>query len=321
MRSVAIIALAILSASCDRGDAAPPSVVPAAPLAAGVVARVAGLDVPAEAVAGIAAAQQVDAATARELAIRDALFAAGAIEAGIARAPDVAFAAKAVLARVLLHELQRESEARGDVTDEELAVVTKRHWLEMDRPAAARVVHAVARVDEKADASKHKQASEVAEAIRRSVLAAHLDPAAPPVTDDGGTSDAIVAAFRSAVAAVPSAGLEIVVEELPPMAADARVVAPSGGAMDETFAKAANALTARGEVSPLVATPFGFHVMVLLERQSALTMEVEERRRAVRSEVFVARQRAAEKELLGRLRAPVQVDGAIDSLLATVPVE
>ena len=316
-----VLVLAFTQPACDGGQAAAPAPAPVAGLGPGVVARAAGLSVTAPTVGGIAAAQRVDAATARDLAVRDALFAAAALEAKVQRTPDVAFATTSILARALLHDLQRESEAVGDVTDEELDQATKRHWFDFDRPEAFRVVHAVVRYAEKDDAARKKKGADLADAIRRAVLATRADPNAPPVTTDAGVVDPLVTAFRTAAESVPADGLEVAVEELPPIAADSRVVAREGGHMVPEFANGAAALAARGDVSIPVVTNFGSHVLLLLERLPPVSVPADERRRQVREEVILSRQRIAEKALLEKLRASVQLDSAVDSILGSVPVE
>jgi peptidyl-prolyl cis-trans isomerase C len=321
-RSLARAALASLALIAGCGsDREPPPPAASARLAAGEIARVAGRVVRSETVAGIAAAQRIDATQARDAAVRDALFAAAAADGRLHEAPDVAFAASAVLARAVLHDIQRESEARGDVTDDELAQATARHWLELDRPEGVHVVHSVVRYAESDDASKKKRAGDVADAIRRAVLAARPDPQAPPIVTDAGTADALAAAFLKVAGEVPADGIEVISEDLPPMAADGRVLTPAGGTMDEVFAKAAAGLASRGDVSQPVVSPFGAHVILLLERIPERRVPADERRRALREEVLIGRQRAAEKALLEKLRAPVQIDPAADSLLQSVPID
>ncbi len=319
-RSRAGLFALLLAVSCSSG-APPPTPAPATELGAGVVARAGGLPIRSPTVAGIVEAQRVEPDRARDLAIRDALFAAAALEANLQREPEVAFSASTVLARSLLHEIQHESESRGDVTDDELAKATARHWLDLDRPASFRVVHAVVRFDEKADPARKKQAGDLAEALRKAILAARPDPSVPPVMTDAGIADPLVASFRAAVTSFPSEGLDIVIEELPPIAADSRVVTRDGGNMDEAFSRAAGGLGGRGEVSAPVVSPYGSHVIELLERVPAMVVPADERRRIVREEVIIARQRTSEKELLEKLRSSVQLDPAVDSLLATVPVD
>jgi peptidyl-prolyl cis-trans isomerase C len=313
----AVAGLALVACSAPSGSGAAPA-APGGPLPAGVVARVGRVEVRASTVGDIVAAQRIEPATARDLAIRDALFESAAKDARLDAAPDVSLSTSTILARSLLHEIQREAEAKGEASSDELARATARHWLEYDRPEAFRTVHAVVRLDAKADAAARKSAGEIAEGIRNAVLAARLDPSLPAA--DAGATDPLVEAFRAAAASVPHDGLEVLVEELPPVAADGRVVSADGGAFDSSFARAASGLAQRGDVSLPATSEFGVHVILLLEKKPAAIVAEPERRRLVRDEILVARERAAEKQLLEKLRVAVALDPAVDALLATVRV-
>lgn len=318
----AALAIGLLLPACassESGNAPRPATTGA--LTAGVIARVGGVDIRSATVGGIAAAQNIDLAIARELAIRDALFVAAALDSRLDADPDVAFSASIVLARSVLHDIQREAEARGDVTDDELAKATARRWLELDRPEAYSTIHAVVRFDDKADAALRRRAGKLADALRKAAVAACSDRSVRPIVADGGLIDPLALAFRAAVEAVPHDGLDVLVEELPTVAADGRIVAPDGGSFDPAFARAASALAERGDVSLPAVSSFGSHVILLLEKLPALTVPVAERRRLVREQVMLARQRAAEKQLLDKLRASVALELAVDSLLETVPVD
>lgn len=322
LERVTALAIGLLLPGCAPSESRnAPRPATSGALTAGVIARVDGVEIRSATVGGIAAAQNIDVARARELAIRDALFVAAARDRRLDTAPGVAFSESAVLARSVLHDIQREAEAQGDVTDDELAGATARRWLELDRPEAYRTMHAVVRFDANADAALRKRAGKLADAFRNAAVAACSDRAAPPIVADGGLVDPLASAFRAAVDAVPHDGLDVLVEELPAVSADGRVVAPSGGSFDPAFARAASALTERGDVSPPTVSSFGAHVILLLEKLPALRVPVEERRRLVREQIMLARQRAAEKQLLDKLRTSVVLDLAVDSLLETVLVD
>ncbi|MGK3995229.1 peptidylprolyl isomerase [Sorangium sp. So ce1024] len=311
----ACVAWAVLSTSA-RG---------AAPLPPDVAARVGAIDIPVDAVARIAAAQQIPPARARDAAIRDALFAAEARARGLDQHPDVQREISAALARRLLHRLKEEAESAGPVTDEELRAATERHWLDLDRPEGYRTVHAVVRLSADADEATRERARALAEAIRKAVLSARDEAlrSEPPRPAEGRQppSDPAADAFVSAAKAVPADGLEVVAQPLPPVTAAGRALTPEPQQFDVDFARAAASLAARGDLSAPVASSFGLHVIMLLERIPAQVVPAEERRRLVRDEVVADRARAAQLKLLEALRREPRVVGGIDALLELVRIE
>lgn len=322
-----LLATALLVATaCDAPAPPPPPAPPkvsAASLDASTIARVGDAPVRSEEVARIAAAQSISVKEARDLAIRDALFAEEARARGVDVDPQVNAAASGVLARALVQQIAAEAEARGPVTDEELDAVTARHWTELDRPEAARVVHAVVMLPKDAPADRRASAIALADAIRKSVSPA-IDEAhrtSPPSAEQRGVEDPVVAVFKKAIADVPKNNLEVRVEPLAPVVLDGRTL--DGQRYDETFAKAAMDLAKRGDLSPVTETPFGFHVMLLLERVPGHSVPREERRAMVREEVMSTRARAAKDKLLEQLHHPgaVAIDRSVDAALALVPVD
>jgi peptidyl-prolyl cis-trans isomerase C len=248
----------------------------------------------------IARAQSVSARRACELALRDALFAAEAerrFGAGTLRS--------AALAHALLHALKQQAEALGAASEEELARMSSERWAEVDRPPSARTAHAVVLAGK--DAS---QARAVAERLQRAVA---------------GVSDA--ARFIEIARQVPTDGLELRAERLPPVAADGRTIAGADGAnaaasFDPSYAKAANAIAQVGDQSPLVQSKFGFHVILLEEKLPERRLSLEERRALFEPEIHVRRARKAEQALLERLRQqqPPERNRAAAELLAQVRV-
>jgi hypothetical protein len=108
--TAAILLAAIATSSCGSSGSTPPDAlaVPAAvgPLPDGVVARVGPSAIHSEAIGRIAALQRVDVRAARDLAVRDALFARGAEARGL----DVEADVRSVLARRLLRSIRAEAE-------------------------------------------------------------------------------------------------------------------------------------------------------------------------------------------------------------------
>lgn len=323
MRRAAALAACVTFVSCEAPNPSPPPArLTASPLESGVPARVGAALVHADQVARIAAAQGVSPAEARDLAIRDALFAEEARARGLDADRRVELAEAAMLARFLVRDIAAAAEARGPVTDAELDAVTARHWTQLDCPEAARTVHAVVMLEKDAPPDARAAASALAEAIRGAV-AEVADTAAgtEPQRDPRGPEDPAVTAFRRAATAVPKGDRDVRVEALPSVVADGRVVSEGGGRFDEAFARAALKLERRGDVSPVIETRFGFHVLLLLERIPAQTYPREERRAMVREEVMSTRARVEKDRLLGRLRPSVVIQPDADALLALVPVE
>ncbi len=291
----------------------------------GIVARAGAEPVTAEGVARIAQAQHLDVSMARELAIRDALFASEARATGVSSSTEVQQRASAVLARRLLRALLVEAERMGPTTDAELAEVMKRRWLELDRPEGFRTVHAVVRFQENADTQTRGRAEAVAKAIEQAIEpvreTARKTPLPTPADVAAGVKDPVITAFRDVVDRVGRDGFEVVVEDLAPVAADGRSVVLNGGSLVPPFAKAASLLVQRGDTSPPVVTQYGVHVIMLLERTPSSIVPVEERRKMVRDEVVWSRAFALRAKLLNELRREVLVERSADALLALVSIE
>ena len=177
----------------------------------------------------------------------------------------------------------------------------------------------------------------LSEAIRAAVLPlggeveAYPSPGPTPAGKPGpGVVDPLSDAFRRAVlpftrgadaGAVGAPGASgVVVEDLPPVAADGRLLIPTGEGLEADFVRGAVALTRRGEVSPVVLTRYGAHVMLLLERTSKSELAGEVLRTALRDDVIASRARAAEDQLLAGLRRRVTLASDVDGLLAEVKV-
>lgn len=327
----AIAAVASLCLCACGTDAAPPSspsssAREAPRLGADVAARVGAIEIPVDSLARIAAAQQIPPARARDLAVRDALFASEARARGLDEAPEVRSAISAVLARRLLHELHEAAAGAGPVTDEELRIATERHWLELDRPEGFRTVHAVVRLAADADAATRDKAVALAGAIREAVspareIALRTTPPDVPLGSTQPPADPAVEAFVSAARSVPAEGLEVVAQPLPPVSATGRTLSPEPRQFDADFARAAVSLVARGDLSAPVTSSFGVHVIMLLERIPARVVPAEERRRLVRDEVVADRARAAHTKLTESLRREARVVGGLDAALELLRIE
>jgi peptidyl-prolyl cis-trans isomerase C len=310
-RPLALLALSLACACSSPGEpTAPAFVAPSSSkLPAGIVARVGSFSIGAETVAAVSSAQDLAPNVALEREIRDALFAGGALVAGLDRSPSAEAALRALLARASLESMKREASG-ADPTEAEVEEATARHFVELDRPEAFRVVHAVVRVPEDADAPVKARARALAERINEKVAKARDE-----------------AEFRSLVDSVDErGGLDVLVETLKPVAADGRVVDVEHPAESETFvpafARAASRLTHPGQKSGVVPTDFGFHTMMLLERTPSHVVSLDERRRLLRDEIVTARAMKLEKQLLAGLKANVAttIERSADAELATVQV-
>jgi hypothetical protein len=250
------------------------SVVARKTLPSGVAASVGTELVLAGTVARIASARGIERETARELAIRDALFAA-AVRANPSRADSVAVAERANLARLVLEDLERHAKAAGAPTDSELDAVVAERWTDFDRPPSARTTHAVVLVKKPGDDA---EARAVAERLATALRGA-------------STSEE----FTRRAQGFPAAPFEIRAERLPPVTADGRMWDPVGrpganyGTLDGDYARAANAIERAAEQSPIVKTAFGYHLIFLDERLPERRVPVDERRAALHDDIVARR--------------------------------
>ncbi len=313
------LALALVCGCNDAKPIATNAPVPSsAALSPGIAARVADISIPTARVAALAERQNISLPSAREIAVRDALFAHHAKMIGAQTMSSLGPEQRGVLARALLTDVFREAMAQGPVSDAELATVTERHWLDLNRPEGFRVVHAVARADatRPEEVERAKALAEAILAVTRP-LAERIRTSPPP----GDGPDEAVKAFIDAAKAKGNDTTAVVAEVLSPVAADGRVLSPGGGRYDPDFAKAAATLTNRGDIAGPITTSFGVHILVLLDRTPPHVVPVEERRAKVHDEVMTERARAAEEKILEGLRGSVRVEGNVDALLELVPIE
>jgi hypothetical protein len=217
---------------------------------------------------------------------------------------------RAVLARAMLERLMAEERSRGPAGDDELDREVKRRWVLWDRPRGVVVMHALARTKQPADQAK---AREVAEK-----LAKLLNDLSNPTE------------FEARVKSLPEQPVEVLVERLPPLTEDGRsfeLSAPDragseGPRMDAVFARAAHRITQVGANSPIVATPFGYHLIHLVEVIPPLRRPREEQRAELTESVMTERFRARLSQELERAKQlrRVSTERNADELTARLKV-
>jgi parvulin-like peptidyl-prolyl cis-trans isomerase-like protein len=237
-----------------------------------------------------------------ELAVEDALLARELTTTAPALAR---WSERIVLARQLLGDLLEEAKAAGPPSDAEVRELSEARFWELDRPRLVRLVHAVV-LSPKEDAEARALADRIGQA-----------------TAETTTPDE----FKARARAVAAGKFTVKVEVLPPVAEDGRAVDPDrpppvGPAVqhfDQSFAIAAQRLTRPGEKSPVVHTPFGYHVMYLVQVIEPHQPTLDERRALLHDEIMKARAKALSTALLDRLRrelVPQQERSALGTMQA-----
>jgi hypothetical protein len=248
-----------------------------------------------ETIVRVARAQSVSREEARRAAVFDAVTAAAGREMQptewLERSVE-----RAALARSLLADLRAEARRQGPPTDAEIGRITEERFWELDRPELRRTTHAVVRSKE---ATNEARARAVAEEIRRAVASAE-------------DADDFLQLARAV--AVPSE-LEVRVEHLSPCDREGRVLdpeSPPASLRDVTryapdFARAVFELTRPTEVSSIVRTSFGYHVIYFAQRIESARVPLEERRARLADEALSRRARRLHEELLEKARKSTTV--------------
>jgi hypothetical protein len=285
VRAVSLV-LVLAVASCDRGR---PSVeVVHTSIGGDVVARVGDVTIPASLVGAVAGAQHTDVHVALDHLIDDALAAQGARAAGDDRESSVAWTIDSIFAHTVVDRIARDARAPGPPNDDELTQLTRMHWLDVDLPEQARVVHAVVRTPK--DPSQNAAARALAAQIASAVAGAKD-------TDD----------FKARAAAVPKGPFDVVIEELPPFVADGRFAEARPSMIDPRFAKGAFSLKSPGDTSGVVESAFGWHVIRMIERLPPKEVPADVRRAKFADEAITHRGRVALDALLESRRASTAV--------------
>ncbi|HET7543555.1 MAG TPA: peptidyl-prolyl cis-trans isomerase [Polyangiaceae bacterium] len=301
---VAVGALTCCACSTPNSGQALPTQVR---LPAGLAAKVGNDEIALSTVEGIARAQHVPLLAARELAARDAIFAAGA-RAEFDGGALVAVIERGARARALLERLAAEATASGPVSDAEVNELAAVRWQDFDRPQSVRTTHAIALV------AKPEQ-----DAAAR-VVAQHLYEALRGIQDPQE--------FIAVAKTVPHEGIEVRAERLPALTRDGRSYYPEGAPpelanqrFDTDFAEGAHRLSV-GQVSEPVKSAFGYHVILCEAIFPEHRVPLAGQRRLLTDDVLKGRAERTKQGLLGRLSGatPILITRAVDDLTASVRV-
>jgi hypothetical protein len=286
-RAFLALALTLLPAACEHRTVHEDA--ERASLGGDTVATVGGARIPASLVAEVARAQGVEPRVALDRVIDDALAYQEALAEGADRAPTMHWALESTTARATAEHIKDATAAAGPPTDAELAATTARHWRDFDHGEEVRTIHALV------VRPKDPKKVEAARALAEQLLAAEA----------GATSDDD---FEARAKALPRGDLGVTVERLPLIVADGRTAEGEPGTMDAAFTHAAFLLTRPGDQSGVVESPFGWHVIRLIERRPAKVVPAEERRVTFGSEILAERGHKALRALLDARRATTRID-------------
>ena len=296
--------VALLALACSRSEPTAPSYA-TTDFKAGIVARAGGVAISGTEVARVMRAQDVRSREALELALRDALFAREARERLDPLVLDQI--GRSTLARAVVESLWGKVRSTPP-TEAEVGRWTQRKWTELDRPPAARTIHAVALVGKTAAPEQDSRARAVAGRIAAAVRSATT-----------------AAEFKDLAQAVAHEGVKVRVEKLDAVTADGRVVSPSWPPQryDPDFARAANELHSPGDISPVLKTRFGYHVIFLIERLAEKRVPYPKRLEAVREDVYRERGDKALKQLIEERNraAGVEIRSSAEELMRQVEVD
>lgn len=304
VRVAGVALLAMLSGfSCAGDRTTPPPPVEQAALGGEVAARVGTDLIPMSLVIKVATAQRITPREALRRLVDDAVAANAARARGLDRQLPSSWRIVAARGRFAADRVVADARLAGPPNDEELSQLTARYWREVDRPAAVRVVHLVAKHPKKPDGVAEASARAFAEQAREAVLSAK-------------TSDE----FQQKAKALEHPGVDVVVEQLSAFASDGRSTEGGEGSVDEAFVKAAFALESIGSISPVIESKFGWHVIRLEEQVPEQRMPLEARRIAFTDEVYTLRASTATGARLAALRGatPIVVAPSAELLMRSL---
>lgn len=325
------LALLLLVVACGSESQPATTVVPAPD---GKVAISVGEErVTAASIAAIAREQSVPIEEATERALFDAVLAAKARQE--LSPGHVQQLVNTVLARALWTQEWNEL-VKPPIRPEELEEATQAFWLLYARPEGRRTAHAVVHANDEDSEQTHVAARALAERILEEVrepVDKAKDEPAPKRTGiraygaDAYKSDPLLKAFtKAANRAKAGSQLKVTVQELPSVAKDSLQLAagaPPGSGFDPKYTAGAWKLNERGELSGIVKSSFGYHVIVLLEVTPANMLSRDELEAVLGAEILKVRGTRRRRALLAELDAvtPAEIAANHAALLALIRVE
>jgi hypothetical protein len=282
-RLVCLVSLGAIAAAfleCGGGTRAPSA--ERAPLD-GAVACVGNLGIQPSLVSWVAVTKGVSARAALNDLVDDALAAEGASARGFDADPTVSWEETTALAGRVPARFSEEAAKQGPPTADELSTISVVHAVVMRSPTL-----------------RDGDALAIVRSIRQAVTSA-------PTADE----------FVRRANAVPHPHANLVAQSVGPFAADG--ASPGGGELDPGFVAAAFALTTPLELSPIIATPFGWHVLQLVERTPpAVAATFDSRKKELAGAILRLRSRTRLDALLRALRSNGHVETAVaaDELMA-----